>query len=436
MNFVKISAIFLGLILLSGTISSQSFADVVSPRQQMKLDFTAEQIICSEHLVKVIKKTTGEASCVKPSSAEKLAEHGWAKPLSEEKLEEIKMKKNKKGQSAGTITKIAAVKQLSKAIKAGTPVGVSGYSYIFEACGNTKLIRAPEIFITSDSETKKIKLGSPLKPGECYTSSALIKAADPTTISATLLNRGGISDKISSLETQIADLKSKITEAKKNLPTTNEKSPSSENLTNITDMKKELKGLQDQLRRYLMALYVPPNVKASSIDIPKSITGKPLDGMSTSLISVTESVLQPENPDLKRFNVVFEACTGQLPVRLPIITVESDYESIEVKLVERIVPETCQVGITRINAMDSESISPKISGNSGVSEQIDALEMRINELQTILADKRSQLAELVSKKLDATTEPLVAQLAVEISEIRTDLLQKRVQVNGLLLSVS
>ena len=55
-------------------------------------------------------------------------------------------------------------------------------------------------------------------------------------------------------------------------------------------MKKDLKNLQDQLRRYLMVLYVPPNVKATKIDIPKTITGQPLSGMSANLISVTESV--------------------------------------------------------------------------------------------------------------------------------------------------
>jgi len=62
-----------------------------------------------------------------------------------------------------------------------------------------------------------------------------------------------------------------------------------------------------------MVLYVPPNVKVSKIDFPKSITGQPLEGMSTDLISVTESVVKPESDDenLKRFNVVFEACAGK-----------------------------------------------------------------------------------------------------------------------------
>jgi hypothetical protein len=71
-NRVSYFAIFLGLVLITGTVPTQSFADVISPRQQMKLDFTAEQVICAEGLVKIIKSTSDQVSCVKPSTAEKL----------------------------------------------------------------------------------------------------------------------------------------------------------------------------------------------------------------------------------------------------------------------------------------------------------------------------------------------------------------------------
>jgi len=433
MNLIPIFAVFIGIILISGTLPTKSFADVISPRQQMKLDFTNDQIICAEGLVKVTKISSDKASCVKPSTAEKLAEHGWAKQLSEKKLEEIKSKKLKKGESVGTITKIATLKQLAKGTVAKP--SVSGYAYVFEACGTTKLIKAPEIFITSDSETKNVKLASSLNPNLCYTSSVQIKAADPNSISAVLLNKGGISEKITALETQIADLKSKITEAKQKIPKSNDQSPIPENMSNIISMKKELKGLQDQLQRYLMVLYVPPNVKVSKIDIPKSITGQPLDGMSTNLISVTESVSPTgsENTDLQRFNVVFEACAGMQSVRLPIITVTSDSDSVDVKLINRIIPESCQVGVTRINALDSESIATTISGNSNVSSQIKSLEIQIGEMEVVLADKRSQLADIVSKKLDSTAESKAAKITLDISELRADILENRVKLNALLL---
>jgi len=435
MKLTSLLTIFLTVMLFSSPLTSTAFADVISPRQQMKLDFTAEQVICSEGLVKIIKSSSDKASCVKPSTAEKLAENGWAKKLSVEKIEEIKSKQVQKGESAGTITKIATVKQLSTKSTTGTSTSISGYAYVFEACSTGKTIRAPEIYVTSDSDTKSIKLGSKLNANSCYTSSVLIKAADPNSISATMLNKGGISEKILTLETQIEDLKNKIIAAKQKLPKSAEVQPSSENLNDIISMKKELKSIQDQLRRYLMVLYVPPNVKVSKIDLPKSITGKPLDGMSASLISVTESVVKPESSDadLKRFNVIFEACSGKNAIRLPIISVTSDSDSTDVKLVERIIPESCQVGMTRINAVDSESIVTTISGNSAVSSQINSLEIQIGELEVALADKRSQLGDVVSKKLNAETESMTVKIAEDISKIRTDLLESKVKLNALLL---
>lgn len=434
MNTNRYFAVLLGIILISSTFASQSFADVISPRQQMKLDFTADQVICAENLVKVIKKSTDNAKCVKPATAEKLAESGWAKQLSEQKIDEIAMKKIKKGESAGTIKKLATVKQTSTTPKAG----VSGYAYIFEACAISKTVRAPEVYITSDSETRSVKLGSMLKPASCYTSSILIKAADPNSISAVLLNKGGISETISTLESQIATLKADINTAKQNLPKFgDERKPNPDNITNIQAMKNELKNLQDQLRRYLIVLYVPDTKVSAVLDAKKSLTGKPLEGMSTSIVSLSESVAKPEssNADLKRFNVVFEACAGKQAVRLPIINVASDSDSVDVKLIDRIIPESCQVGVTRVNAVDSESIEVKISGNSYLSKVVSTLEEKINNLETDLADKRSSLGLLVSKKLDTEGEKVAAQLASDISKLRTDLLETRAELYSAMLGL-
>lgn len=401
----------------------------------MKLDFTPDQVVCSENLVKLIKKTTGDASCVKPKTAERLSELGWSNPLSEKKIEEISAKKAKKGEPAGTIEKIATLKQSTKVIKGSTATGVTGYAFVFDACADSKTVRNPEIFVTSDSETKSVKLGSMLKANSCYTSSVIIKAADPNSISATLLNKGGISEKISSLETQITDLKERITAAKQKIPRDGEPSP--ENLSNISTLKKELKSLQDQLRRYLMVLYVPPNTKATELDLPKSITGQPLEGMSTNLISVTEAVAKPDssNPDLKRYDVVFEACTGKDTVRIPVIDIVSDSASTTVKLIDRIVPNSCQVGIAKINALDSESIEPKISTHSKASSEVEKLEKKIDKLQTDLSEQRKSLNQLTSKKLDSTGEEQATEIVQNIEKLRLDLLENRTKLYKLLLLV-
>jgi len=342
-----------------------------------------------------------------------------------------------KGEPVGTINKIAVLKQLSKSTTTGTSSSIIGYAFVFDACAKSTEIRTPEIIATSDSETKSVKLGSMLKPNSCYTTSVLIKASNPDSITATMINKGGVSDKIIALENKIAELKNKITLAKQKIPISSEKKRDSENFSSIVSMKKELQSFQDELRRYLMALYVPSNLKVTKLDIPKTLTGKPLEGITTDLISVTESVGKPEsgNPELKRFNVVFEACSGKETVRLPIISVNSDSESVDVKFVDRIIPNSCQVGITRINAIDSESIVTAISGNSGISAQISDLEKQIADLETQLGSERVALNKLVSKQLDPAEEEMASEITQKISKLRADLLETRAKLYGLLLQV-
>lgn len=159
--------------------------------------------------------------------------------------------------------------------------------------------------------------------------------------------------------------------------------------------------------------------------------------MNTNLISVTESVVKPvsSNPDLMRFNVVFEACSGADSIRVPLITISSDSDSVDIKLIDRIIPESCQVGIGKINAVDPQSIMTKISKNSSVSLQISSLEQQIDELQIQLGEKRSSLRLLVSKQLDSSGEEAAVQLALDISDLRKELLETRAKLYGLMLGL-
>ena len=357
--------------------------------------------------------------------------------MSEQTIEDIDIKNSDGDISTGTIKKITALKQSTKVIKGSTTTGIAGYAFVFDACAGSDTIRTPEILVESDSDVKNIKLGTMIKKNSCYTSSVIIKAANPDSITATLLNKGGITDKISSLETKIADLKDRIATAKQKIPKTDDQDPNPENLSNIVTLKKELKNLQDQLRRYLMVLYVPPNSKATELDLPKSITGQPLEGMNVNLISVTEAVgtTGSSNPDFKRYDVVFEACAGKDDVRIPIIEIVSDSTSATVKLIDRIISNSCQVGVAKINALDPESITPKISTDSRASSDIVKLENKIDQLQTDLSDLRKSLNQLTSKKLDSAGEEQAAEIVQNIEELRSDLLVERAKLYGLLLLV-
>ena len=93
------------------------------------------------------------------------------------------------------------------------------------------------------------------------------------------------------------------------------------------------------------------------------------------------------------------------------------------------------MGIAKINALDSESIITRISGDSAVSKQITNLEKQIDSFQTSLADKKSDLGVLVSKQLDSDGQQMAEKLTSEISELRADLLETRVKLYGLMLGV-
>jgi len=60
--------------------SSELLEDILSPKQQVKDGIAPEYIICKNDLQLIIKNSDNSPACVKPSSAQKLIERGWATP--------------------------------------------------------------------------------------------------------------------------------------------------------------------------------------------------------------------------------------------------------------------------------------------------------------------------------------------------------------------
>ena len=71
---------FLQIILICSILSlvliQPSFADLESPRKQIKFGVLPEKVTCDEGLV-LMKRPSGMPACVKPATAEKLEERGW-----------------------------------------------------------------------------------------------------------------------------------------------------------------------------------------------------------------------------------------------------------------------------------------------------------------------------------------------------------------------
>ena len=58
---------FLIFVLLASTVTTSNvvFADVISPKGQMDLNFTPKEVICKERFVKIIRTSNGDDDCTK-----------------------------------------------------------------------------------------------------------------------------------------------------------------------------------------------------------------------------------------------------------------------------------------------------------------------------------------------------------------------------------
>jgi len=59
---------------------SRVFSELSSPHEQIKMNILPSEVTCNGDLTLILKSTDGSPACVKPSTAEKLVERGWAKP--------------------------------------------------------------------------------------------------------------------------------------------------------------------------------------------------------------------------------------------------------------------------------------------------------------------------------------------------------------------
>lgn len=427
--------IVFGLSLVVITSMGVSYGDVISPKKQMDLKFSPDDIICKEDLVKLIKKSNGNAYCVEPSSATKLSEYGWTNPLSDEIKSEITVKK---AVPAGTINHKKTLNQIAPSGRLDSTPRVNAYNYVFEACAGEKNVRAPEIIVTSDSEVKSIKLASMLKSNQCRVISAPIKANDVNSIHAMLLNKGGITKKINDLESKISDLVAQVNQEKQNLASTvlTDSKKTSEITLRITELKKEINSQRYELQKYNLFLFSDPK-KPQPLPTLTSFTGKTVSGMSTDIISMSKQVSQPkELENIVNYNVLFEACTGTELVRIPFVTVSSDYESKDIKIAEKISPNSCQMSATTILAKDYGSITTSISSKQSISSKISEIESSIATLQAELDLANKNLEGLFTANMnDQQLSDALSKNTDLISDLRSKILNKKTEMSSIMLQV-
>ena len=436
-------------ILVFSQVSSEAFADVSSPKKQIKMGIDQTDIICKSSMVKAYMINTDSVACLTPSSAQKLIEREIVQEIPKDRLEA--KKSFRQSEPIGTVTELATVKQFGSEGITSSKNRVTEYVHVFEVCAKDKAIRAPEVLVTSDSETKTVKIAQRVMADMCYTSSAKIKATDPGSISTSLTNKGMITDKITELESKIADIQQKLATLKKSLSETIHKDASineddkdsiSDTASEITKLRKELNMAKGELNKYLFALHAPPQLKASEFTKQKmTFTGVPLKDTSVSIMTITKQVMGSKDQGstfggLTVYNVVFEACTGKNVLRAPEVRVSSDSEEKVIRISERIISDSCQMSTAKINAKDTSSITLEIANRSDISAKITELEKKIDLLKGEQSTYQTELNSLVNQTdKPADYQQKVIDISSKIIQLRNEIRDAKFQMFGSMYEV-
>ena len=442
MNY-KLLSILTATILLSVSIISinEAFADVISPKKQIKVGIDQTDIICKASLVKVYRTNTDSVSCFKPSSAEKLMANGLAKEIPKERLEA--KKSFKQNPPVGTTNDILTISQFATPTKQTSELRTNEYLHIFEVCAKEKTIRAPEVLVKSDSEVKNVKLAQNVMANECYTNSAKIKAKDPKSVSTSLSNKGFVTDELYKLEGKVKEIQQKIATAKMTLSEIT-KNPSnlkddskrkvSETTNEIVKLREELNLAKGELNKYLFVLHLPPQLKASDFTKPKlTLTGMPLEDTSANIIIVTKQTTGSGTQSTEQIlhNVVFEACSGNEVIRVPEVKMTSDTEEKTIRVSEKIIANSCLMSMGKINANDPSSIKLEIANRSDISMKITELENLIGNLSEEQRTYQMELNKLVvQSEKPANFEQNVAELSNKIIDLRNKIKDAKLQLYG------
>ena len=434
----SIFLIFALFAIFSIMIPSTVLADVLPPKKQTDLNVPAQKVICKEGLVKVIKKSNGNPVCVTPNTAEKFEKRGIVEPIDKNMLETVKNRS-----PIGTVKKISVTKVFGDSGRLDLSPTTVAYNVIFEVCSNERAIRAPEVLVSSDSEVKKIKLSNKIAANSCEISAGTIKTTNPDSISMTLINQGGITDRITTLENKIKDLQEKLDAEKSGLKTSSQmeekpadyKQKVSESTGKITELRKELNAAKEEYYRYLFSFYAKSS-KIADYKKPISFSGLPVEGVLVSKLSVTEQVGVMETPPL--YNVVFEACAGDMIVRAPQIEVGSDTGKITVKLADKIAANSCQMGTGKIKASDKNTVTVSLKTPAEISDKIASLEKMISDMQATIALDKTELNNLVRlapEKRPADFDSKVTELTAKISDLRGKINDSRIELYRLLSQI-
>lgn len=425
----------LALVISTPVVSYGATNPIPSPRDQMESGISSADVVCKAGLKLIIRAATDTAACVKSGSYDKMLQIGWAKTLA--KLLEAKPQLSNIG-DVKTVRIVPLFKD--EGIQQTQPNIVLTHNYVFEACAKNKSIRAPEVLITSDSETKNVILSNPIPPNSCQIGTTIMKAADTNSIKASLVKKTDISIIVGELETKVTNLKEQLAIEKKllseliaqNPPPSDLNKKVSEKTDKIQKLRAELDVARADYQKNQYALMVgtkPPPVIQSELsnkEIPPT-KSLPKDYSHVNKIKVVPQFLDSgrlkSDPITSGFNFVFEACAGKNSILFPELMIRSDSEIKSVKLSEPLDAFSCQNSSTTIKAADPNSINGTMITSGDISMMIQELENKVASLQESIAKNKKALTEI------AKQDPPPEDLKQKVSELTNTITNQRDELN-------
>ena len=159
-----------------------------------------------------------------------------------------------------------------------------------------------------------------------------------------------------------------------------------------------------------------------------SFSGAVIEGETATKLSVTKSLSEE-----KRYIVTFETCAGKTPIRLPVVMLSSDQQTVNVKIGTKISPNSCQLTTAKIIADDPESISVAPTGNADIN-QIGEIESKITSLQEQLTENKELLRTLVhnpDRPSDFNTQ--ADSLAGKIIDLKNQVISAKSEFSKIML---
>ncbi|MDH3617248.1 MAG: hypothetical protein OEM89_00825 [Nitrosopumilus sp.] len=415
-------ALVLSVALLI-SVTTPAFADIIPPKKQSALGISNENIVCESGLFKVLRENSNTVACLIPSHVFKLMAKGWAKPVDDSLLDtHIDLEEK----SIGTINTISVTPVKPSQGNVKTKASVIAYDYVFEVCAPQRIYN-PTILIQSDSDSKHYQLAETITPDRCILSVSRVMASNMDSIQSTLLNKGEISKVVAELENKIITLKTELTEARSSLGSAPVEGPDKITQGNkIADLRKQINDARAELHRLYFIMYSSSS-KTTALE-KSSFSGATIQGETATKLSVTKSLLE------KNLHIVtFETCAGKSLIKLPVVMVNSDQETKNVKIGTKISPNSCQMTTAKIMAIDPESISVAPVGNINTI-QVEELEETIVNLQENLIEQKELLRSLVhnpERPVDFNSQ--TDTLAGKIIDLKNQIISRKAEFSKIML---